>query len=210
MVPGTAHASSPPRSAAEPVPHLLTLGPHGKLIPVYPGMKIGRLTVPNGPIHLTTQICNPDSDPTVCAGVNTDNVIIIAAAVSSSLAAWVAVIFSILTRQKSPPDDDQTSDEDIGDNGGGKTDVGKCLTQKNGNVTWGTCKGKRGSAVWNSATWILTAVQGDFGFINYYYYYLKGHKYYLRATGYKAGDRITLHTLFKGGQQEESWFFPIE
>jgi hypothetical protein len=35
---------------------------------------------------------------------------------------------------------------------------------------------------------------------------------HIRATGYKSGDRVTLHTLFggTGGQQEESWFFPIE
>jgi hypothetical protein len=32
---------------------------------------------------------------------------------------------------------------------------------------------------------------------------------HIRATGYKSGDRVTLHTLFggTGGQQEESWFF---
>jgi hypothetical protein len=209
-VTSSAEAKTAPRPAplGPIIPHLMTFGPHHKLIPVREGMRIGRLTVPRtGQIQLTSEICDPyyTSNGGICLAVDMDNVQLIIAGWIAAAAGVFAAIWVVVTRPKQPEDD--TEEEDSGEVGGSEDDEGLCLTQAGGVPEFGTCNGT--GAVETSATWILTGVQQDYGLENEYYYD-KGDDYYLTTPNYDDGVQVELHALFggSGGQQLQTWYFP--
>jgi hypothetical protein len=108
------------------------------------------------------------------------------------------------------PADDGEDDGDYKGKHRRNEDEGLCLSQAGGDVIWAKCGTKSGTAIYNSATWVVVvANNGGFGFANLYWLE-KGETLYLtEPPKITAGAHLRLHHLFggAGGQALQEWKF---
>jgi hypothetical protein len=159
--------------------------------------QLGRSAQPaSGPVS-GTKICLKNASPAKCAAFDVNATIdTIIGVIQTAIIIWK--VWPKGSKGGNPEDSDQAE----GEENGGTTDQGLCLTATGGNVTFANCSA-------NGTVWIAVP-HGDGYYIESNYSLNHGNTRVLTVANTNAGTRLFVAAPTPGAWQVWDWFFQLD